>query len=84
MPWSVLNEEQVGGRVKIPSTPTTAFVQYTTEEVDQLDQPRCSQIRGQGGKQYPTVPPLVYGITHKSLIWTENLEKGILHLQIKP
>ena len=26
-------------KVKIPSTPTTAFVQYTTEELDQLDQP---------------------------------------------
>ena len=63
MPWSVLNEGQVEGRVKIPSTPTTAFVQYTTEELDQLDQPQCSQIRGQGGEQYPTVPPLVYGIT---------------------
>ena len=63
LPWSVLNKDQVGGRVKIPSTPTTAFVQYTTEELDQLDQPRHSQIRGQEGEQYPTVPPLVYGIT---------------------
>ena len=58
-----MNEDQVGGRVKIPSTPTTAFVQYTTEELDQLDQPQHSQIRGQEGEQYPTVPPLVYGIT---------------------
>ena len=63
LPWSILNEDQVEGRVKIPSTPTTAFVQYTTEELDQLDQPRHSQIRGQGSEQYPTVPPLVYGIT---------------------
>ena len=63
LPWSVLNKDQVGGRVKIPSTPTTAFVQYTTEELDQLDQPRHSQIRGQEGGQYSTVPPLVYGIT---------------------
>ena len=39
LPWSILNEDQVEGRVKIPSTPTTAFVQYTTEELDQLDQP---------------------------------------------
>ena len=39
LPWSVLNKDQVGGRVKIPSTPTTAFVQCTTEELDQLDQP---------------------------------------------
>ena len=41
LPWFVLNEDQVGGKVNIPSTPTTAFVQYTTEELDQLDQPRC-------------------------------------------
>ena len=61
--WSVLNEDQVGGRLKIPSTPTTAFVQYTTDELDQLDQPQCLQIRGQEGEQYLTVPPLVYGIT---------------------
>ena len=54
---------KLGGKVKIPSTLTTAFVQYTTEELDQLDQPRHSQIRGQEGEQYPTVPPLVYGIT---------------------
>ena len=58
-----MNKDQVGGRVKIPSTPTTAFVQYTTEELDQLDQPQHLQIRGQEGEQYPTVPPLVYGIT---------------------
>ena len=38
-PWSVLNKDQAGGKVKIPSTLTTAFVQYTTEELDQLDQP---------------------------------------------
>ena len=63
LPWSVLNKDQVGGGVKIPSTPTTPFVQYTTEELDQLDQPRCSQVRGQEGEQYPTVLPLVYGIT---------------------
>ena len=62
-PWSVLNEGQVGGKVKIPSTPTTAFVQYTTEELDQLDQPQHSQIRDNGGEPCPTVPPLVYGIT---------------------
>ena len=39
-PWSVLNKDQAGGKVRIPSTPTTAFVQYTTEELDQLDQPQ--------------------------------------------
>ena len=63
LPWSVLNKDQVEGKVKIPSTPTTAFIQYTTEELDQLDQPQCSHRKGQEGEQYPTVPPLVYGIT---------------------
>ena len=62
-PWSVLDKDQAGGKVKIPSTLTTAFVQYTTEELGQLDQPQHSQLRGQEGEQYPTVPPLVYGIT---------------------
>ena len=63
MPWSILDKDQVEGKVKIPSTPTTAFVQYTTEELDQLDQPQCSHRKGQEGEQYLTVPPLVYGIT---------------------
>ena len=63
LPWSVLNKDQAEGKVKIPSTPTTAFVQYTTEELDQLDQPQHSQRKGQEGEQYLTVPPLVYGIT---------------------
>ena len=39
LPWSVLHKDQAGGKVKIPSTLTTAFVQYTTEELDQFDQP---------------------------------------------
>ena len=63
LPWTVLNKDQAEGKVKIPSTPTTAFVQYTTEELDQLYQPQCSHRKGQEGEQYPTVPPLVYGIT---------------------
>ena len=72
LPWSVLNKDQAGGKVKISSTPTTAFVQYTTEELHQLDQPWCSQIRGQEGELYPTVPPLVYGITpQESLAGTD-------------
>ena len=54
---------KLGGKVKIPSTLTTAFAQYTTEELDQLDQPWNLQTRGQEGEQYPTVPPLVYRIT---------------------
>ena len=63
LPWSVMNKDQAEGKVKIPSTPTTAFIQYTTEELYQLDQPQHSHRKGQEGKQYPTVPPLVYGIT---------------------
>ena len=61
------------GKVKIPSTPTTAFVQYTTEELDQLDQPQHSHRKGQEGEQYLTVPPLVYGITpQESLAGTDR------------
>ena len=36
LPWSVLNKDQAEGKVKIPSTPTTTFIQCTTEELDQL------------------------------------------------
>ena len=68
-----MNKDQAEGKVKIPSTPTTAFIQYTTEELDQLDQPRCSHRRGQEGEQYLTVPPLVYGITpQESLTGTDR------------
>ena len=63
MPWSILNIDQAEEKIKIPSTLTTAFVQYTTEELDQLDQPQRSRRKGQEGEQYPTMPPLVYGIT---------------------
>ena len=63
LPWSILNTDQAEEKIKIPSTPTTAFVQYTTEELDQLDQPQDSHRKEQEGEQYPTVPPLVYGIT---------------------
>ena len=73
MPWSILNKDQVEEKVKIPSTPTTAFVQYTTEELDHLDQPQHSHRKGQEGEQYPTVPPLVYGITpQESLAGTDQ------------
>ena len=73
MPWSILNTDQAEEKIKIPSTPTTAFVQYTTEELDQLDQPQCSHKKGQEGEQYPTVPPLVYGITpQESLAGTDR------------
>ena len=60
-----LDKDQAEGKIKIPSTPITAFVQYTTEELDQLDQPQCLCRKGQEGEQYPTVPPLVYGITQQ-------------------
>ena len=60
-------------KIKIPSTPTTAFVQYTTEELDQLDQPQHSHRKGQESEQNPTVPPLVYGITpQESLAGTDQ------------
>ena len=76
LPWSVLNKDQAEGTVKIPSTPTTAFVQYTTEELDQLDQPQCSHRKGQEGEQYPTVPPLVYGITPQESLAGTDQESG--------
>ena len=38
-PWSSSENERLETKVKIPSTSTTAFVQYTTEELDQLDKP---------------------------------------------
>ena len=73
MPWSTLDKDQAEGKIKIPSTPTTAFVQYTTEELDQLDQPQHSHRKGQEGEQYLTVPPLVYGITpQESLAGTDQ------------
>ena len=49
LPWSVLNKDQAEGKVKIPSTPTTGFVQYTTEELDQLDWPQHLLRKGQEG-----------------------------------
>ena len=76
LPWSVLNKDQAEGKVKIPSTPTTAFIQYTTEELDQLDQPQCSQRKGQEGEQYPTVPPLVYRITPQESLAGTDWESG--------
>ena len=73
MPWSILDKDQVEGKIKLPSTPTTAFFQYTTEELDQLDQPQHPQRKGQESEQYLTVPPLVYGITpQESLAGTDQ------------
>ena len=71
LPWSIT--DQAEGKIRIPSTPTTAFVQYTTEELDQLDQPQCLRWKRQESEQYPTVPPLVYGITpQESLAGTDQ------------
>ena len=73
MPWSILNTDQAEEKFKIPSTPTTAFVQDTPEELDQLDQPQRSHRKGQEGEQYLIVPPLVYGITpQESLAGTDR------------
>ena len=73
LPWSILNIDQTEEKIKIPSTPTTAVVQYTTEELDQLDQPQRSHRKRQESEQYPTVPPLVYGITlQESLAGTDR------------
>ena len=71
-----MNKDQAEGKVKIPSTPTTAFIQYTTKELDQLDQPQCSHRKGQEGEQYPTVPPLVYGITPQESLAGTDQESG--------
>ena len=81
LPWSILNIDQTEEKIKIPSTPTTAFVQYTTEELDQLDQPQRSCRKRQESEQYLIVPPLVYGITHKNLLLVriENLKREIHH-----
>ena len=38
-PWSGSENERLETKVRIPSTSTTAFLQYTTEELDQLDKP---------------------------------------------
>ena len=76
LPWSVLNKDQAEGKVKIPSTPKTAFIQYTTEELDQLDQPQHSHRKGQEDEQYPTVPPLVYGIAPQESLAGTDQESG--------
>ena len=76
MPWTVLNKDQAEGKVKIPSTPTTAFIQYTNKELDQLDQPQCLQRKGQEGEQFSTVPPLVYGITPQESLAGTDRESG--------
>ena len=54
----------------------TAFIQCTTEELDQLDQPQHSHRKGQKGEQYPTVPPLVYRITPQESLAGMDQESG--------
>ena len=71
-----MNKDQAEGKVKIPSTPTTAFIQYTTEELDQLDQPQQSHRKRQEGEQYPTVALLVYGITPQESLTGMDRESG--------
>ena len=61
-PWSSSENENLETKVKIPSTSTTAFVQYTTEELDQLDKPCGWRIRGRESAQASAVLPMVYGI----------------------
>ena len=39
LPWSSSDDGKFGIKVKIPSTSTSAFMQYTTEGLDQLDRP---------------------------------------------
>ena len=38
-------------------------MQYTTEELDQLEKPCGQRIRGRESAKAPAVPPMVYGIT---------------------
>ena len=71
-----MNKDQAEEKVKIPSTPTTAFTHYTTEELDQLDQSQCSHRKEQEGKQYSTVPPLVYRITPQESLGGTDQESG--------
>ena len=37
--WSGSESDRLETKAKIPSTSNTAFMQYTTEELDQLDRP---------------------------------------------
>ena len=62
-PWSGFKSNRLETKVKIPSTSTTAFMQYTTEELDQLDRPCGQRIRGREGAQASVMPPMVYRIT---------------------
>ena len=75
-PWSGSDNDKWVTKVKVPSTPITAFVQYTTEELDQLDKPHGQRIRGRENLQASAIPPMVYGITpQESLADTDKESK---------
>ena len=62
-PCSSSENEKLETKVKIPSTSTTAFVQYTTKELDQPDKLHGQRIRGKESAQASAVLPKVCGIT---------------------
>ena len=55
-PWSGSENDKWEAKVKVPSTSTTAFVQYTTEELDQLDRLHGQRIRGRENTQASAIP----------------------------
>ena len=65
LPCSGSEHDKWATKVKVPSIPITAFVQYTTEELGQLDRPRGQRIRGRENLLASAIPPMVYGITPK-------------------
>ena len=62
-PWLGSENDKWETKVKVPSTSITAFVRYTTEELDQLERPHGQRIRGRENLQASAIPPMVYGIT---------------------
>ena len=75
-PWLGSEHDKWVTKVKVPSSSTTAFVQYTTEELDQLDRPHGQRIRGRENLQVSAIPPMAYGITpQESLADTDKESK---------
>ena len=64
-PWLGSENYKWETKVKVPSTSITAFVQYTTEELDQLDRLHGQRLRGRENLQASAIPPMVYGITQQ-------------------
>ena len=62
-PWFGSKSDKLETRAKIPSTSTTAFMQCTTEELDQLDRPHRWRMKGREDAQASAILPMVYGIT---------------------